>query len=46
MTVPRVEAIIRRPISPKFTRIVNTVGFILLLIFMAFITYRDVVKLL
>ncbi len=41
-----IEAIIRRPISPRFTRIVNTTGFILLLTFMAFITYRDIVKLL
>ena len=41
-----VEAAIRRPIPQKFTRVVNTAGFILLLLFMAFITYRDIVKLL
>ncbi|PIQ68704.1 MAG: RIP metalloprotease RseP [Candidatus Taylorbacteria bacterium CG11_big_fil_rev_8_21_14_0_20_46_11] len=40
-----IEGIIRRPIPAKFTRIVNSTGFILLLLFMAFITYRDIVKL-
>ncbi len=40
-----IEGIIRRPISVKFTKVVNTTGFILLIAFMLFITYRDVVKL-
>ena len=41
-----IEGIIRRPIPVKFTRAVNTGGFILLIAFMLFITYRDIVKLL
>lgn len=40
-----IEGIIRRPISVKFTRVVNTTGFILLIAFMLFITYRDIIKL-
>lgn len=40
-----IEGIIRRPIPANFTRIVNSTGFILLLLFMAFITYRDIVRL-
>ncbi len=40
-----IEGVTRRQIPPKFARIVNTTGFILLLLFMAFITYRDIVKL-
>lgn len=39
-----IEGIIRRPIPAKFTRVVNTAGFILLLLFMVFITYRDIMK--
>ncbi|MDO8594858.1 MAG: site-2 protease family protein [bacterium] len=40
-----IEGIIRRPIPVKFTRTVNTIGFVLLIAFMLFITYRDIVKL-
>lgn len=40
-----IEGITRRTIPAKFTRIVNTGGFILLIAFMLFITYRDIVKL-
>ncbi len=40
-----IEGITRRPLPTKFTRIVNTAGFALLILFMLFITYRDVVKL-
>lgn len=40
-----IEAVIRRRIPAKFTRTVNTAGFILLVLFMLFITYRDIVKL-
>jgi regulator of sigma E protease len=40
-----IEAVIRRPIPAKFTRAVNTAGFILLIAFMLFITYREIVKL-
>lgn len=40
-----IEAIIRRPISPKVSNILNAGGFILLIGFMLFITYKDVVKL-
>jgi len=40
-----IEAIIRRPISPKVFNLANTVGFILLLIMMFVITFRDVMHL-
>ena len=40
-----IEGITRRPIPVKFTRAVNTAGFVLLIMFMLFITYRDIVKL-
>ncbi len=40
-----IEGIIRRPIPAKFTKVVNTGGFILLIAFMLFITYRDIIKL-
>jgi regulator of sigma E protease len=40
-----IEGAIRRSIPSKFTRAVNSAGFILLIIFMLFITYRDIVKL-
>lgn len=40
-----IEGVTRRSIPAKFTRIVNTAGFILLIAFMLFITYRDIVKL-
>jgi len=40
-----IEAIIRRPISPKIANTINTIGFGLLLFFMLFVTYKDIVKL-
>jgi regulator of sigma E protease len=40
-----IEAIMRRPISPKIANAFNAVGFCLLIGFMLFITYRDVMKL-
>lgn len=40
-----IEGIIRRPISTKFTKVVNTAGFFILIAFMLFITYRDIAKL-
>jgi regulator of sigma E protease len=40
-----IEGVIRRRISMKFTNIVNTVGFILLMVLMVFVTYKDIAKL-
>ena len=40
-----IEGITRRTIPVRFTRAVNSTGFILLILFMIFITYRDIVKL-
>lgn len=40
-----IEAIIRRPITPKIVNTINTVGFGLLLFFMLFVTYKDILKL-
>lgn len=40
-----IEAIFRRPISPKIGNTINTIGFGLLLAFMLFVTYKDIVKL-
>ncbi|HEY4511947.1 MAG TPA: M50 family metallopeptidase [Candidatus Paceibacterota bacterium] len=40
-----IESIIRRAINPKISNTVNAVGFSLLLFFMLFITYKDIVKL-
>lgn len=40
-----IEGVIRRRISMKFTNIVNTVGFVLLMLLMVVVTYKDVVKL-
>ncbi|MCX6718904.1 MAG: site-2 protease family protein, partial [Candidatus Taylorbacteria bacterium] len=40
-----IEGIIRRRISPTFLNIVNTVGFVLLMILMVLVTYQDIVKL-
>lgn len=40
-----IEAIIRRPISPKFVRVTNTIGFVFLLILMAVVTAHDIFKL-
>ncbi|HEY0908449.1 MAG TPA: site-2 protease family protein [Candidatus Paceibacterota bacterium] len=39
-----IEAIIRRPISPKVANTLNAVGFCLLILFMLFVTYKDIVK--
>ena len=41
-----IEGVIRRRISMKFTNIVNTVGFALLMLLMIVVTYKDVAKLL
>lgn len=40
-----IEAIIRRPISPKVSNTINAIGFGLLIFFMLFVTYKDIVKL-
>lgn len=40
-----IEGVIRRRISMKFTNIVNMVGFVLLMLLMVVVTYKDVVKL-
>lgn len=40
-----IEAIIRRPITPKIANTLNTIGFGLLLAFMLFVTYKDIAKL-
>lgn len=40
-----VEAISRRSISPKIANTVNAIGFGILLLFMLFVTYKDIVKL-
>ena len=40
-----IEGLIRRRISPTFLNIVNTVGFVLLMILMVLVTYQDIVKL-
>jgi regulator of sigma E protease len=41
-----IEAIIRRPITPKIANTINAVGFGFLLLFMLFVTYKDIAKLL
>jgi regulator of sigma E protease len=40
-----VEAIIRKPISPKFVRVTNFVGFVLLIMLMIIVTTHDILKL-
>lgn len=40
-----IEGVIRRRISMKFTNIVNTVGFVLLMLLMVVVTYKDVLRL-
>ena len=40
-----IEAVIRRPIPPKYANGVNIVGFGLLMLLMVVITYKDIVKL-
>jgi regulator of sigma E protease len=39
-----IEGIIRRRIAPKFSNIVNTVGFVLLMALMVVVTYKDIAK--
>lgn len=39
-----IEGLIRKRISMKFTNIVNTVGFILLMLLMVIVTYKDIVR--
>jgi regulator of sigma E protease len=39
-----VEVIIGRKVSPRFEAIVHTLGFLLLLLFILFVTYSDIVK--
>ncbi|MEK7609597.1 MAG: site-2 protease family protein [Patescibacteria group bacterium] len=39
-----IEGVIRRRISMRFTNIVNTIGFILLMLLMVVVTYKDIVK--
>ncbi len=41
-----IEVIIRRPISPKFIRVANTVGFALLIVLMVVVTGHDILQLL
>lgn len=40
-----IEAVIRRPIKPSVANIVNAVGFCILILFMVFVTYKDIAKL-
>lgn len=40
-----IEAVIRKPLNPKFAERANQIGFILLLFLMAVITYKDIIKL-
>ncbi len=40
-----IEGIVRRRISPKFSNAVNLVGFVLLMLLMVVVTYKDVMKL-
>lgn len=41
-----IEAILRRPLPERLTRVLNTTGFCLLLLVMFLITYRDIMKML
>jgi regulator of sigma E protease len=41
-----IEGVIRRRISPKYANVINTVGFVLLMILMVVVTYKDIAKLL
>ena len=40
-----IEKIIRRPISPKVENAINSVGFILLMILMIYVTFNDILRL-
>ena len=39
-----IEGVVRRPIPARITRALNTVGFVLLILLMVVITYRDILK--
>ena len=45
LVIVGIEAVIRRPLNPVWVRYVNTMGFVLLLLLMALITYNDIAKL-
>lgn len=40
-----IEAVIRRPIKAAFANAANLVGFVLLMVLMVFVTYKDIVRL-
>ncbi len=40
-----IEAIVRRRISPKYINVINIIGFVLLMLLMVVITYRDILNL-
>lgn len=40
-----IEAVIKRPINPKWVARINTVGFVLLIVLMIAVTYSDIAKL-
>ena len=39
-----IESIIRRPIKPIVANTINTIGFVLLMILIVVVTYKDIVK--
>ncbi|HEY4499153.1 MAG TPA: RIP metalloprotease RseP [Candidatus Paceibacterota bacterium] len=41
-----IEAIIRRPLPQRLVRVLNTTGFMLLLVLLVFVTYKDILRLL
>ncbi len=45
LVIVGVETVLRRPLNPVWVRHVNTIGFVLLLLLMALITYNDINKL-
>jgi len=45
LVIVAIEAIIRRPISPKITNVLNGVGFAALILLMLVVTYNDVMNL-
>jgi regulator of sigma E protease len=40
-----IEAVIRKPLPERIGHVLNTVGFIALVLLMAVVTYNDIVKL-
>lgn len=40
-----IEAVIRRPIKAAFANVANTIGFVLLMVLMVFVTYKDIMRL-